>query len=112
MSSVLAQEHKVEEVAIEKLLNQSISEFNDAKYDKALEYSKQALVKAYKINDNSYIAQSYNTLGCIYNECSESYKAIEFYNKALSYSKKVNNDKYAINLGKSGSSFIYDAEKI
>jgi signal transduction histidine kinase/CheY-like chemotaxis protein len=93
LSNVLAQEHKVEEVAIEKLLNQSVVEFNNAKYDKALEYSKQALIKAYRINDSSYIAQSYNTLGCIYNECSESYKAIEFYNKALSYSKKVNNDK-------------------
>jgi len=93
LSNVLGQEHKVEEVAIEKLLNQSVAEFNNAKYDKALEYSKQALVKAYNINDDSYIAQSYNTLGCIYNECSESYKAIEFYNKALSYSKKVNNDK-------------------
>jgi signal transduction histidine kinase/CheY-like chemotaxis protein len=93
LSNVWAQEHKVEEVAIEKVLNQSVSEFNNAKYDKALEYSKEALIKAYRINDYSYIAQSYNTLGCIYNECSESYKAIEFYNKALSYSKKVNNDK-------------------
>lgn len=93
LSKVSAQGHKVENIVIEKLLTKSIAEFNEAKYDKALEFSKQALVKSYQINDNSYIAQSYNTLGCIYNECAEVDKAIEFYNKALSYAHKVHNDK-------------------
>lgn len=93
LTSVLAQKHNDATIGIEKLLNQSIQEFKESKYDKALEYSKQALIQSYKCNDNSYIAQSYNTLGCIYNECSEPDKAIEFFTKGLSYAKKVNNSK-------------------
>lgn len=93
LTSVLAQKYNDATIGIEKLLNQSIQEFKESKYDKALEYSKQALIQSYKCNDNSYIAQSYNTLGCIYNECSEPDKAIEFFTKGLSYAKKVNNSK-------------------
>ena len=54
--------------------------------------ARQALVFSFKINDDSFIAQSYNTLGGIYNECSEIDKAIEFYNKALIYAQKVNDN--------------------
>ncbi|MEO5777189.1 MAG: response regulator [Flavobacterium sp.] len=89
----VAQEYKKEKEVIEKLLNRAVTEFNKSEYDDALELSKHALVNSFAINDNSYIAQSYNTLGVIYNECSESKKAIEFYDKALGYAKKVNNDK-------------------
>lgn len=93
LSNVLAQKHNEASIRIEKLLSQSVEEFNEAKYDKALELSKEALILSYTCNDNSYIAQSYNTLGCIYNECAEPQKAIEFYAKGLKYAKKVNNDK-------------------
>ncbi len=109
ISTALAQEYKVEKAAIEKLLNLAVGEFNEAQYDKALEYSKQALIKSFDINDNSYIAQSYNTIGGIYNECSESVKAIEFYDKALFFAKKTNKDKlYNWIYGNLGSVYYYN----
>ncbi|WP_293871223.1 response regulator [Flavobacterium sp.] len=91
--NVLAQDFKAEQLKIEKLLNQASTDYNQAKYDKALESSKLALINSFAINDDSYIAQSYNTIGVIYNECSDSKKAIEFYEKALLYAKKTNKDK-------------------
>jgi signal transduction histidine kinase/ActR/RegA family two-component response regulator len=109
ITTAFAQEYEVEKAAIEKLLNQAVGEFNEAKYDKALEFSKQALIKSFDINDNSYIAQSYNTIGVIYNECSESAKAIEFYDKALFFAKKANKDKlYNWIYGNLGSVYYYN----
>ncbi len=93
ITAAVAQDHKAEQAVIEKLLNRAVTEFNNADYDNALEFSKHALVNSFEINDDSYIAQSYNTIGVIYNECSQSDKAIEFYEKALSHAKKVNKDK-------------------
>ena len=92
-TNAIAQDYKAEKAEIEQLLNQAVSDFNNAQYDKALESSKQALINSFGIHDNLYIAQSYNTLGVIYNECSDTKKGIEFYEKALSYAKKANNDK-------------------
>ena len=54
--------------------------------------SKQALVRAFKINDSYLIAHSYNSIGVIYDEFSQSQRAIEFYNKALLYANKTAND--------------------
>lgn len=51
------------------------------------------MIRSFAIDDHLLIAQSYNTIGAIFNECSESGKAIEFYNKALAYNEKVGNDK-------------------
>ncbi|MGL2967091.1 response regulator [Flavobacterium sp. XGLA_31] len=105
----MAQNHKAEKAVIENLLNRAVAEFNDAEYDDALEFSKHALVNSFEINDDSYIAQSYNTIGGIYNECSESEKAIEFYNKALSYAKKVKKDKlYNWIYGNLGSVYYFN----
>ena len=108
-TNAVAQDYKTEQDEIEKLLNQAVSDFNDAKYDKALESSKQALINSFAINDDSYIAQSYNTIGAIYNECSDSKKAIGFYEKALFYAKKANNDKlYNWIYGNLGSFYYYN----
>ncbi len=105
----VAQKFKAEKEEIERLLNQTVADFNDAKYDKAMESSKQALVTSFAINDDSYIAQSYNTIGVIYNECSDPKKAIGFYEKALSYAKKANNDKlYNWIYGNLGSTYYYN----
>ena len=105
----VAQDYTKEKAKIEKLLNQAASDFNAAHYDKALESTKQALINSFGISDDSYIAQSYNTLGGIYNECSDTKKAIEFYNKALFYAKKVNNDKlYNWIYGNLGSVYYFN----
>lgn len=92
-NSFFAQKNNVEEKAlIKKYLKNAVNEFGDAHYDKALLSSKEALIKSYSINDNSYIAQSYNTIAAIYDECSDSKRAIEFYEKALKFAKLVKND--------------------
>ena len=92
-NSFFAQINDVEEkVLIKKFLRNAVDEFNDAHYDKALSASKEALIKSYAINDNSYIAQSYNTIGAIYGECSDTKRAIEYYEKALKFALVVKND--------------------
>ena len=109
LTKTVAQKYKAEQTEIERLLNQAVVEYNDAKYDKALESSKQALIKSFAINDPSYIAQSYNTIGAIYNECSDSKKAINFYEKALFYAKKTDKDKlFSWIYGNLGSVYYYN----
>lgn len=104
-----SQENKAETNEIERLLNQTVADFNDDQFDKALESSKQALINSFAINDPSYIAQSYNTIGVIYNECSDTKKAIEFYEKALFYAKKANKDKlYNWIYGNLGSVYYFN----
>ena len=84
--------YKKEKAEIKKYIQSAVSEFNNTNYDKALEFSKFALINSFAINDNLYIAQSYNTIGVIYDECSETEKAIQFYHKALRYASVVKND--------------------
>ena len=109
VSNVFAQDYKAEQDEIERLLNKSVADFNDAKFDKALQSSKTALINSFAINDDSYIAQSYNTIGVIYNECSDAKKAIEFYEKALGYAKKANKDKlYNWIYGNLGSVYYFN----
>jgi signal transduction histidine kinase/ActR/RegA family two-component response regulator len=93
ISAIHAQDNAKEKAAIKKLLDLAAIDFGDSKYDSALEHSKKALIRSFTIDDHLLIAQSYNTIGAIFNECSESGKAIEFYNKALAYNEKVGNDK-------------------
>jgi len=108
-STAFSQEHKAEKEAIEKLIEQAVIEFSDSNYEEALESSKEALFNSFAINDNLLIAQSYNTIGVIFNECAEANKAIEFYNKALFYAKKVNNDKlYNWIYGNLGSVYYFN----
>ena len=108
-TNAVSQDYKAEKAEIERLINQTVSEFNASQYDKALESSKQALINSFAINDNSYIAQSYNTIGVIYNECSDAEKAIGFYEKALTYAKKANKDKlYNWIYGNLGSAYYFN----
>jgi signal transduction histidine kinase/ActR/RegA family two-component response regulator len=114
-TTLVAQDNKLEKAAIEKLINNAVVDFSEAKYDEALEKSKQALMKSFAIDDNSLIAQSYNTIGVIFNECSETKKAIAYYEKALFYAHKVKNDTlYNWIYGNLGSAYYFsniDVEK-
>ncbi|MGK4568113.1 tetratricopeptide repeat protein [Flavobacterium sp. 3HN19-14] len=83
---------KEEKKSIEKQINQAGDYFKNAAYEKALEVSKQALVRSFKVNDDLLIAQSYNAIGVIYDEFSQSARAIEFYNKALIHANNTEND--------------------
>lgn len=92
-SVVFSQKTQYEEVSkIKKLLNQSVEDYNLSRYDKALKASKDALVLSFSIDSDSYIAQSYNTIGVIYDECNKSKRAIEFYEKALRYASNTQSD--------------------
>jgi signal transduction histidine kinase/CheY-like chemotaxis protein len=112
-TNLVAQDYNKEKTEIKRLLDQAFFDYNNAQYDKALESSKQALINSFGINDDSYTAQSYNTLGVIYNECSDSKKAIEFYLKALSYAKKTNKDKLLNWIyGNIGSVYYYNLNDV
>ncbi len=78
--------------AIEQQINQAGVLFNQGQYEKALQLSRSALIKSYKAEDDYLIAHSYNAIGVIYDEFSESKRAIEFYNKALLYASNIQND--------------------
>lgn len=91
--SVSAQDtDRKERAAIERLINKGGKYFRQAEYNKALDFSKQALVRSFKLDDDYLIAHSYNAIGVIYDEFSESDYAIEFYNKALQHANKIEND--------------------
>ncbi len=81
-----------EKAAIENQINKAGQYFIDGEYDKALVLSKSALVRSFKINDDYLIAHSYNAIGAIYDEFSQSEHAIGFYNKALAYASRTKND--------------------
>ena len=85
-------QNNVEKKNIEIQINQAGKYFNEGKYVTALQFSKEALVRSFKIEDDYLIAHSYNSIGVIYDEFSESKRAIEFYNKALLYASNIEND--------------------
>ncbi len=66
--------------------------FTNGEYDKALQLSKSALVRSFKINDDYLIAHAYNAIGVIYDEFSQAKHAISFYHKALDHASKIEND--------------------
>lgn len=85
-------QNEIEKRSIENQINKAGNSFNKGKYDEALHLSKSALVRSFKINDDYLIAHSYNAIGVIYDEFSQSKQAIAFYNKALLYASRIEND--------------------
>jgi tetratricopeptide (TPR) repeat protein len=106
---------KAERKSIEKQINEASRHYINADFEKALDLSKQALVRAYKINDDYLIAHAYNAIGVIYDEFSESKRAIEFYNKSLKHASRIDNDQLKNQIyGNLGSTYYYsigDADK-
>lgn len=90
----LAAQHaeKRERKDIERIINLGGEYFKKAEYSKALELSKRALVRSFRVDDDYLISHSYNSIGVIFDEFSESARAIEFYNKALEHAKLADND--------------------
>lgn len=83
---------KGERAQIERLIDKGGDYFRKAEYKKALESSKEALARSFLIDDDYLIAQSYNTIGVVYDEFADTDRAIEFYNKALKYANRADND--------------------
>ena len=97
---------------VEKNLNEAASSFYDQQYLKALNLSKKALSVSLADNDEYHIALSYNLIGTIYNEFSQTERALNFYSKALAYANKSENDKLRLwILSNIGSLYYYDKNK-
>lgn len=88
-----AQPLESEKKSIENQINEASKCFVNAEYEKAIGLSKKALVRAFKIGDDRLIAHAYNAIGVIYDEFSDSKRAIEFYKKALSYALKTDDNQ-------------------
>ena len=108
MFSACAQASDAEKEKIEEKINLGSQYFSDGEYEKALHISKRALVEAFRIKDDYLIAHAYNSIGVIYDEFSESKRAIEFYNKALFHAEKTDNDQLKNWIyGNLGSTYYY-----
>lgn len=81
-----------ERTQIESQINAAGKYFTGGEYEKALELSKSALVRSFRLNDDYLIAHSYNAIGVVYDEFSQSKHAIGFYRKALKYASRTEND--------------------
>ncbi|MDR6967501.1 signal transduction histidine kinase/ActR/RegA family two-component response regulator [Flavobacterium arsenatis] len=92
ISFLYSQTPERERKSIEKQIIEAGVHYRKDNYEKSLELSKQALVRSFKINDPYLIAHSYNSIGVIYDDFSQSKRAIEFYDKALKYANKTEND--------------------
>lgn len=92
MPFLYSQTLESERKSIEKQILEAGVKYRNEDFEKSLELSKLALVRSFKINDPYLIAHSYNSIGVIYDEFSQSKRAIEFYDKALQYANKTEND--------------------
>ena len=54
--------------------------------------AEEALIGAYKFNDNVLIAKAYNVIGSNFLEFADTQKAKSYYNKALFFANKTDND--------------------
>jgi len=93
LHAATAQPIESEKKSIENQINEASISFANAEYEKAIDLSKKALVRAFKIGDDHLIAHAYNAIGVIYDEFSDSKRAIEFYNKALSHAQKTDDNQ-------------------
>jgi signal transduction histidine kinase/CheY-like chemotaxis protein len=73
-------------------LDQAAKFYNNQQYIQALNFSKKALNISIKNNDEYHLALSYNLIGSIYNEFSQTERSLKFYTKALAYANNVDND--------------------
>ena len=84
-----AQSVEEEKKNIENLINKASEFFQKCDYENSLKCSQKALLKSFKINDDYLMAHSYNSIGAVYNEFSNSKRAIGFYQKALSHANNI-----------------------
>ncbi|WP_432670059.1 ATP-binding protein [Flavobacterium sp. SM2513] len=77
---------------VDKYLDAAASFYYKQQYVKALNLSKKALSISLSTNDEYHLALSYNLIGTIYNDFSQTKRALNFYTKALAYANKVEND--------------------
>ena len=110
-----AQSVEDEKKSIENLINKASEFFQKCDYENSLKCSQNALFKSFKINDDYLIAHSYNSIGTVYNEFSNSKRAIGFYQKALDHANNTEDTSLKSWIyGNIGSVYYYnlnDAQK-
>lgn len=77
----------------EQLLEEAGRLYYEQKYIEALNLSKKVLSNSLLNEDDYHLALSYNLVASIYTEFSQTERGLNFYNKALSYAEKTDNDK-------------------
>ncbi|MFB9076415.1 response regulator [Flavobacterium procerum] len=99
----IGQSDPVSEKQINKLTKKAWGYYKESNFEKSLITSRIALNHAFAAKNNYYTAKAYKIIAGNYGELSEFNKAIFFYNKALYYASKTDNDsiKYSLynNLG-------------
>ncbi|KAF2508801.1 response regulator [Flavobacterium foetidum] len=99
----IGQSDPVSEKQINKLTKKAWEYYKESNFEKSLISSRIALNHAFAAKNNYYTAKAYKIIAGNYSELSEFNKAVFFYNKALYYASKTDNDsiKYSLynNLG-------------
>ena len=90
--SLVAQTNSLSKKEITNLTNQASQYLKVANFSKSLEVSKVALRKAIESKDFLSTTISYNTIAANYAELAQFDKAIYYYDKAMVYANKINND--------------------
>lgn len=90
--SLVAQTNTISKKEINDLTNQASHYLKVANFTKSLEVSKIALNRALFSKDYLSTTISYNTIAANYAELAQFDKAILYYNKAMVYASKINND--------------------
>jgi len=87
-----AQEKSISKKEIQQKISNARKELTKLDCEKSLSLAEEALIEAYKINDNLLIAKAYNVIGSNFLEFADTQKAKNYYNKALYFANKTEND--------------------
>lgn len=90
--TVYAQSEVVGRKDILNLLSKSGQHLSKLECGKSLGIAKNALNKAYQLEDNELIARSYNLIGLNFEEFSDYKKAAGYYTKGLRFANRTTND--------------------
>lgn len=88
----IAQEKIISKKEIQKKIIEARKELTNLDCEKSLHLAEEALSEAYAINDNLLIAKAYNVIGSNFLEFADTQKAKSYYNKALVFANKTEND--------------------
>lgn len=88
----LCQPSASEKNAVSRLISQADVEMSEFHYKESLQLSRKALKQAISLKDDYLISQAYNTIAGNYDELDEPEKAISYYNKALFFANRTDND--------------------
>ncbi|MGO4773342.1 ATP-binding protein [Flavobacterium sp. W22_SRS_FK3] len=111
-SNFYSQNKSLSKNEIEKLLTDATEKFKLKNYEKSLTQSRTALKNAIEINDANCIARSYNLIGANFDELFMLDKAFTFYQKALYYINKTDNNIFKSNIHNNLANIYFFEKKL